>query len=104
MNKFSLLNKFIVQEEKIEDMVNILLAAAESMETLDECEIYLVSIADNEPNSVYVYEVWTDESSHQASLSLEVTQKLISQAKPIITGMERISTLKTKGGKGVSKA
>lgn len=84
-------------------MVNILLEAAESMETLDECEIYLVNIAD-EPNSVYVYEVWTDESSHQASLSLEVTQKLISQAKPIITGMERISTLKTKGGKGVSKA
>ena len=58
MNKFSLLNKFIVQEEKKEEMVNILLEAAESMETLDECEIYLVNIADNEPNSVYVYEVW----------------------------------------------
>lgn len=35
-------------------MVNILLEAAESMETLDECEIYLVNITDNEPNSVYV--------------------------------------------------
>ncbi len=85
-------------------MVNILLEAAESMETLDECEIYVVNITDNEPNSVYVYEVWTNESSHQASLSLEVTQKLVSQAKPIITGMERISTLKTKGVKGVAKA
>ena len=102
MSKFSLLNKFIVQEDKEEEMVDILLEAAKSMENLAECEIYLVNISDNEPNSVYVYEVWADESSHQASLNLEVTQKLISQAKPIITGMERISTLKTKGGKGVS--
>lgn len=102
MSKFSLLNKFIVQEGKNEEMVDILLEAAESMKNLDECEIYLVNIAENEPSSVYVYEVWTDESSHEASLGLEVTQKLISRAKPIITAMERVSTLKTKGGKGIS--
>ena len=102
MSKYSLLNKFTVQEGKNDELVDILLEAAESMKNLDECELYLVNIAEHEPNSVYVYEVWTNQSSHQASLSLEVTQKLISQAKPIITGMERMSTLITKGGKGVS--
>ena len=49
MSKFSLLNKFIVQEGKNEEMVDILLEAAESMKNLDECEIYLVNIAENEP-------------------------------------------------------
>ena len=82
MSKFSLLNKFIVEQGKNEDLVDILLEAAESMEILDECEMYVVSIADNEPNAVYVYEMWTEESAHQASLDLEATQKLISRAKP----------------------
>jgi quinol monooxygenase YgiN len=102
MSKFSLFNKFMVQEGEKEKMVDILLKAAESMKNLDECEIYLVNISENEPSSVYVYEVWANEDAHLASLSLEATQTLISRAKPIITGMERISTLITKGGKGIS--
>ena len=102
MSKFSLFNKFIVQEGEKEKMIAFLLEAAESMENLDECEVYLVNISENEPSSVYVYEVWANEAAHQASLSLEATQRLISRAKPIITGMERISTLMTKGGKGIS--
>lgn len=101
MSKFSLFNKFMVQEGEKEKMVDILLEAAESMKSLDECEVYLVNISENEPSSVYVYEVWANEDAHQASLSLEATQTLISRAKPIITGMERISTLITKGGKGI---
>ncbi|MEL3963139.1 putative quinol monooxygenase [Lysinibacillus endophyticus] len=102
MNKFSLLNRFTVQESEKENMINILLEAAQSIKNLDECEIYLVNTSENEPNTVYDFEVWTNESAHQASLSLEVTQTLISLAKPIITGMERISTLTTLGGKGIS--
>ncbi|BDH61640.1 hypothetical protein MTP04_17700 [Lysinibacillus sp. PLM2] len=102
MNKFSLFGKFTVQEGERDTLVDILLEAAETMKSLDECEIYLVNISESEPNSVYVYEVWSNENAHQASLTLEATQTLITKAKPIITGMERISTFKTMGGKGVS--
>jgi len=83
-------------------MVDLLLEAAELMKNLDECEIYLVNVSESEPDCVYVYEVWSDENAHIASLTFEATQTLIKRAKPIITGMERISTLKTKGGKCVS--
>ncbi|PYF08376.1 putative quinol monooxygenase [Ureibacillus chungkukjangi] len=102
MNKFSLFGKFTVQDGERDTLVEILLEAAESMADLIECEVYLINISPDEPNSVFVYEVWSNEEAHQASLTLEATQKLIQRAKPIITGMERISTLKTKGGKGVS--
>lgn len=102
MEKFGLFGKFLVDEVNRGALVEILLEAAESMEQLDECEIYQVSISEDEPNSVYVYEVWTNEQAHQASLKLEVTQTLITRARPIITGMERISTLNVKGGKGIS--
>lgn len=101
MSKFSLFGKFTVQEGERETMVDILMEAAESMKNLVECEIYLVNISESEPNCVYVYEVWTNENAHQASLTLEATQTLIRRAKPLITGMERISSLKTIGGKGI---
>lgn len=101
MSKFSLFNKFLVQDGKQGTMVEILLEAAESMKILDECEIYLVNISEDEPNSVYIYEVWSNEKAHQDSLTLEASQTLISKAKQIITGVERISTLQAMGGKGI---
>ncbi|PLT27617.1 putative quinol monooxygenase [Peribacillus deserti] len=102
MSKFSLFGKFSVKEGERDTMVNILLEAARSMETLPECEVYIIHVSEEDPNSVYVYEVWSHEQAHQASLALESTQLLIQRAKPIITGMERISTLTAMGGKGIS--
>ena len=102
MNKFGLFGRFTVTEGERDTMVDILLEAADSMKDLEECEIYVVNISESEPNSVYVYEVWSNESAHQASLTLEATQTLIKRAKPIITGMDRISTLQPTGGKGIS--
>lgn len=102
MSKFSLFGKFLVQEGEQETMVNILLEAAESMKNLDDCKLYLVSTSEEEPDAVYVYEVWENENAHQASLTLEATQTLIKRAKPIIIGMERINTLNARGGKGIS--
>lgn len=101
MSKFSLLNKFTVKDGELDTMVEILLEASKSMKDLDECEIYIVSVCEGEPNAIYVYEVWNNEEAHQASLSLEATQTLIYRAKQLITGMERLNTLSTIGGKGV---
>ncbi|SDM28593.1 putative quinol monooxygenase [Sediminibacillus halophilus] len=99
MSKFGLYGKFTVNEGERDNLVEILLDAAKEMEELEECEIYLVNTSDEEPNAVFVYEVWSKESAHRASLSLEATQTLIKRAKPIITDMERISSLRPRGGK-----
>ena len=101
MSKFGLFGKFTVLEGQRERMVHILLEAADSMNDLADCEHYQISISEDEPNSVYIYEVWKNQEAHQASLLLKSTQTLIQQAKPLITGMERISTLRTIGGKGI---
>ncbi|MFX4304213.1 antibiotic biosynthesis monooxygenase [Exiguobacterium sp. A1_3_1] len=101
MSKYCLFTKFFISENKREEMIDILLNASQSMEKLEECEIYVVSVSDEEENVVYVYEVWLNETSHKASLNLEVTQTLIQKAKPILTNVARINTLQTKGGKGL---
>jgi quinol monooxygenase YgiN len=101
VEKFGIYGKLIAKEGEREQLAAILLEAAESMQNHEECELYLVSVAPEDPNAVYVYEVWTSESAHQGSLTLDSTQTLIQRAKPILAGMERISTLVPKGGKGI---
>ncbi|CAH0346650.1 putative quinol monooxygenase [Bacillus sp. CECT 9360] len=102
MSKFGLYGKLTAIEGERDTLVEILLDAAQSMDEINDCELYVVNISDNDPDSVFVYEVWSNESAHQASLSLEATQTLIQRAKPIIAGMERVTTLFPKGGKGIS--
>jgi quinol monooxygenase YgiN len=102
MSKYGLFGKLITKEGERDTLVKILLEAAQSMENLVDCEIYLVNVSNDEPNAVFVYEVWSSESAHQDSLSLEATQTLIQRAKPIITGMERINTLMPRGGKVIT--
>lgn len=102
MGKFGLYGKFLVDKNDRDDLSSILLEAAEAMGHVDGCEIYQVSVSHEEPQAVYVYEVWKNEAAHQASLTLDATQTLIRRAKPLITGMERINTLQTLGGKGLS--
>ncbi|GGB54142.1 antibiotic biosynthesis monooxygenase [Virgibacillus dakarensis] len=102
MSKFGLYNKFTAVEGKRDALAEMLLEASKSMEELNDCELYVVSLDDDGSDSIYVYEVWSDENAHQASLSMEGAQTLIQKAKPIIAGVEKINTSLPVGGKGIS--
>ena len=102
MNKFGLYNKFTTVEGKRDVLAEILLEASKSMEEVDDCELYVVSLDNDNNDSLYVYEVWSDAHAHRASLSMEASQTLIQKAKPIIVGVEKINTSSPIGGKGIS--
>ncbi|WP_439875168.1 putative quinol monooxygenase [Bacillus mycoides] len=58
--------------------------------------MYIVSNSNDEPNAVYVFEVWSNEEEQRAFLS---AQKCNKQIKPLITEAVRISILNMRGGK-----
>jgi quinol monooxygenase YgiN len=99
MSKFGLCTKFTTHEGQRDSLVDVLLEAASGMESVEGCELYVVNIPDNEPDSVWVTEIWSDPSAHQASLSLEDAKVLIQRARPLIAGVEQIK-LRPVGGKG----
>lgn len=104
LSKFGLYNKFTAVEGKRDALAEMLLEAAKSMEELDDCELYVVSLDDDKKDSIYVYEVWSGENAHRASLSMEASQTLIQKAKPIIAGVEKMNTSSPIGGKGIARA
>jgi quinol monooxygenase YgiN len=50
------------------------------------CLAYEVGVNDEEPDTVYVVELWESEAAHQASLALPEVQTAIEEARPLLSG------------------
>ncbi|SFM10372.1 putative quinol monooxygenase [Salibacterium qingdaonense] len=102
MRRFGLCNTFTVVDGKRDTLAELLLEASKEMKKLEECELYIINSDDNNPDVLYVYEVWSSEEAHQASLSMDVSQTLIKKARPILAGVEKTGPFTPLGGKGIS--
>ncbi len=50
------------------------------------CLLYEVGVDDDEPDTVFVAELWTSSEAHRASLELESVRASISEAMPLLSG------------------
>ncbi|MEO6604562.1 MAG: antibiotic biosynthesis monooxygenase, partial [Aeromicrobium sp.] len=50
------------------------------------CLLYEVGTNDDEPDTVFVVELWNDAAAHQASLALPEVQAAIAAARPLLSG------------------
>ena len=99
---YGLLGSMTAQPGRGEDLVAILLRAAQLLERNPECLHYVVSTS-GEPDVVWVSEVWTDQAAHDASLEPEDVRALVQQAIPLIAGMSEQTHLTVRGGKGLPR-
>ncbi len=91
--------RLLAKPGKGKELLDILLDAARGMETVPGCLCYIVGTDEIKPDTVHVYEVWTDAAAHRASLNMPVFQTLIERARHIIAGMENDPDLRIHGGK-----
>lgn len=90
MNKFSILGEITAIEGKRDELALILQDAENLLLKKDlGCQVYAVNVSEEYPNSVFVYEIWDDEKSHENSLQDDEVLALIMKAKPIMTDMKR---------------
>jgi quinol monooxygenase YgiN len=99
---YGLFGKFTAQAGKRDELVDDLLQAAELLQRNPGCIHYVVSTS-QEPEAVWVSEVWTDQAAHDASLEPEDIRALIQQARPLIAGMSERTELTVHGGKGLTR-
>ena len=50
------------------------------------CLAYEVGVDDDDPDKVFVVELWESREAHRASLSLPEVQASIAAARPLLTG------------------
>ncbi|HUB94025.1 MAG TPA: antibiotic biosynthesis monooxygenase [Verrucomicrobiae bacterium] len=100
MNYYQHIGKFTAKAGKQDALRDILLQAAQALESNTDCQQYIVS-TDTDSNTVWVTELWRDKATHDVALTLAETKALIQQALPLIESMDRVAELQTEGGKGL---
>ncbi len=71
------------------------------MENAKGCILYVVNKNADNPDGIYVIEVWDSKEDHDNSLKLPGVRELITQAMPILDGKPEGITLEVLGGKGL---
>lgn len=93
--------KLIAQAGKRAEMIDILLRAADLVGGLSGCHSYIVCEDISDENAVWVFEMWGDKDSHDASLKDERVRALIAKAKPLMGGAPDGAELNVAGGFGL---
>lgn len=70
---------------KRDELVSILSRANPDLERVG-CLLYEVGVDDEQPDAVFVAELWTSAEAHRASLELESVQAAIAEARPLLSG------------------
>jgi quinol monooxygenase YgiN len=99
---YGLMGKICSQDGQREVLLGHLLQAAGQLSDLEECYLYVVSRAQNDPNAIWVTEVWRSQEDHHESLKHEAIQALIAVARPLIAEMTDRTEFEPVGGKGLS--
>ncbi len=101
---FGLFGKMRANPGQRNKLIDVLLNAADALREFDGCYLYIVSTASDDPDGIWVQEVWRSQADHQASLSLDSAKALIASARPLIADMPVRFEVTPVGGKGLPSA
>jgi quinol monooxygenase YgiN len=103
VSRFGLHGRIEAQPGRGEELAQLLLEAAEGLGSNPDCELYVVARAEDDPDAVWVTEVWASREAHAASLEDEAVKAAIARGRPLIAGFsDRVETLPL-GGKGLAQ-
>jgi len=95
---FGLIGKMLAQPGKRDELISIL---TESTDGMPGCLSYVIARDAEDADAIWITEVWTDEGSHKASLSLPSVQAAIARARPLIAGFDSQTRTEPVGGIGL---
>jgi quinol monooxygenase YgiN len=100
--KYALHGKLQAQEGKGQKLAQILLEAANLMKTAEGCCLYVVGLQAEQPDDVWITEIWDSEAAHDASLHVAGVRELIGRAIPLLKGSpEKGQSWQILGGAGL---
>jgi len=88
-----------------DELVDGLLRAAALLEGFDGCELYVINRAADDPDTVWVTEIWSSREALDASLQLPGVPELIGEVLPLVdrSSMQLVELVPV-GGIGLSGA
>jgi quinol monooxygenase YgiN len=85
-----------------DELADILLTASKLVAPVKGCKVYAIGKDANDPNSVYVTEIWDSKEDHDNSLKIDSIKELIMKAMPLFDGKpQKGQELEIIGGAGI---
>jgi quinol monooxygenase YgiN len=99
---YAMTGKLNAQIGERSELVEILLRASRVVAQLPGCRAYIVNEDAVDETCVWIFEIWDDKESHDASLKDERVKSLIAEAMPLISGAPGGAELRVVGGHGIN--
>ena len=98
--RFGLYAKLVAKPGERDALVGLLLRGQGELRDAG-CDLYVVNVSPENPDVVWVTEVWASREAHRASLQLPATKQAIAEAMPLLTGEFDQIELSVVGGLGL---
>jgi len=96
-----LLNRLTAKPGQRQRVVEILLESGRLFDDNPACLLYLVSESTDDPNLVWVIDLWTSQEAHAEALKAPELRPFVEQAMPLLEGMPEQIEVRPVGGKGL---
>jgi quinol monooxygenase YgiN len=98
--RYGLHSQLTTKPGERDKLVATLLQAATLLKENSECIQYLIGTTD-QPDTIWVTEVWSSKEAHDASLHIENLRNTIRQGFPLILATPTSEVFVPIGGKGL---
>jgi quinol monooxygenase YgiN len=93
--------RMVAQPGRGAALADTLLRVATSLRDTPGCELYLVNLSADEPDTVWVTEVWADEAASDRALSSDLGEVGIGEVLELLAGPPELVDLRPLGGTGL---
>jgi quinol monooxygenase YgiN len=97
----ALINRLTAKPGQRAQVVEILAESGRLFDDNDACLLYLVSESEDDPNVIWVVDLWTTEAAHTEALKAPALRPFVERAMPLLEGMPEQIKIRPVGGKGV---
>jgi quinol monooxygenase YgiN len=97
----ALINKLTAKDGQREQVVEILVESGRLFDDNEACLLYLVTESKDDPNVIWVVDLWTSEEAHAEALQAPELEPHVERAMPLLEGMPEQIKVRPVGGKGV---
>lgn|SRR5947208_15132285 len=103
MTRFGLISKITAHPGRGDALAEVLLDAARQIRrSVPGCESYVIARAPDDPDAIWVTEVWESREAHAGSLTYDSVKAVIERGRPLIAGFsDRVETIPV-GGLGLA--
>jgi quinol monooxygenase YgiN len=96
---YGLIGRIIAATGRRDELAAILLEGTAAM---PGCRSYVVAADPEDPDSIWITEVWDSAEMHRASLELPAVREAITRGRPLIAGFADRRETVPVGGYGLS--